>query len=881
MSTPSTSLTTSRRRAASIQLRLLVLVAAAALPALIFSIVQMRAAHQTEETNARLLSLQLARRVASRVNDHVSLVDATLITLSRAVRTDAAARSHNDTLLASVGRELGPRFLALSVADTLGHVIGLSVPGPTNYTVADRKYFRDALRSPALAVGEPMVGRVSGRHAVALSRQIVGTDGRARGVVSASTTLDELGAIVSGGDLPAHAVVTVVDEQGFVLVQTKDAEQWVGRNVGALTPVRKARREREGTYEIAWIDGAARLSGFTMASHVPWQVVVGIPRDVALHDAEMAARGALWLGLASLAIGIGLAWLLANRIAGPIRTLTADAELFGRGDLTHRSSVQVAGELGRLAATFNRMAETLQRREEDLAASERRYRILFDTMPLPMWVYDVETLRFLAVNETAVIRYGYTREEFLSMTITEIRPAGDAPRLSEYAKRTAERRLESSGWRHRTKSGEVIDVEISSQELADDVHRRRIVVVNDVTQRRRTEIALRASQEQLRQSQKMEAVGSLAGGIAHDFNNLLTAILGYCDLALDSLEKDHAVREDVEEIRSAAQRAAELTHQLLAFSRQQVLNPRVFSLNDAVERTQRMIRRLISENITVEHSLAVTGALVSADATQVEQIIVNLAVNARDAMPRGGVLTILTGTRRFDAPHPVAGATLPAGTYSTLSVNDTGAGIPDDIRERLFEPFFTTKSRGQGTGLGLATVYGVARQSGGGIEVESAPGVGTRLTVYFPWTDAAADVAPEPMRRDATARGEGTILLAEDDDAVRAIAKATLERAGYRVLAARDGPGALLIAEAHDGPIDLLLTDVIMPGMNGRELAERLTATRHDMAVLFASGYTGNVLADLGLSLPGVRLLDKPFTPAILTAMVASVLDEARQPEPQ
>jgi hypothetical protein len=428
-------------------------------------------------------------------------------------------------------------------------------------------------------------------------------------------------------------------------------------------------------------------------------------------------------------------------------------------------------------------------------------------------------------------------------------------------------------WRHRTKGGELLDVEVSSDKLLYGHVEARLVVANDVTVRRRTESALLASQEQLRQSQKMEAIGSLAGGIAHDFNNLLTAILGYCDLALDEMEPHGTAAGDVEEIRRAAQRAADLTHQLLAFSRRQVLKTRVFSLGSAVVPSEKILRRLISENIALELSLAPDTPLVKADPTQLEQVILNLAVNARDAMPRGGRLRVTTRGTVLREPLTAAGTTLPPGAYATLEVSDTGTGIAPEVLERLFEPFFTTKERGQGTGLGLATVYGIVQQSGGAITVATALGAGTTFTLHFPVAVPAAEpaeaVQPPP---NVSAHGEGTILLAEDDDAVRAIAREALERAGYTVLAAPDGPSALALADERPDPIDLLLTDVIMPGMNGRELAEALAARRPGLRVLYASGYTDNVLLDQGVLAPGVWLLDKPFTPAVLTAKVAAIL---------
>ena len=862
------------RRGWSIQLRLLVLVLAAALPPVLFSISQVRAANRHARQHAEEVALQLAQRIATRIDDHVSVIDALLLTLTRAVRTDPGGRAANDALLSSLSRDLGNvRILSLAVVDTLGNPIGHSNSTGSNppFTTRDRKYFRDAMVSGGLGIGEPMVGRVTGQPSLAMGRAIIGADGVRRGVVAASTTLDQLRRVLIPENLPNEAVVTLLDQRGVVLARTRDADRWVGRDISNLSTTRETLAQREGVREVVGVDGIRRLSGFSTATRAPWHVYVGIPNEVALKSVKVQEGNAFALGLASMLVSVGLAWFLSRRIAGPAMALTADADAFASGNLAHRSAVDADGELGQLVDTFNRMAAAQQRRSDQLTESEQRFRTLFDTTPLPMWTYDVETLRFLDVNQTAIERYGYSREEFAELTIRDIRPTEDVPRLEETI-RELHGHLQGTVWHHRTKAGEILDVEVTSDEMERGHRLTRLVVVIDVTARRRTEAALRASQEQLRQSQKMEAIGSLAGGIAHDFNNLLTAILGYCDLALGSLPADTGAHDDVNEIRRAAQRAAELTHQLLAFSRRQVLKPTVFDLNTVVQGTEKILRRLVRESIVLELALTNSPQLVRADPSQVEQVIVNLAVNAGDAMPRGGRLLLVTEVRDLASTHDVSGGTLSAGRYAVLSVTDTGTGIDPAMRDRLFEPFFTTKERGQGTGLGLATVYGIIQQSGGGIDVQSVHGEGATFTVYFPLAAADAPPAIVPPVSAGPSRGHGTILLAEDDDAVRAIARTTLERAGYHVLAACDGAAAIAAAESHVGVIDLLLTDVIMPGMNGRELAECMTTQRPGLPVLFVSGYTDNVLADLGLQLGAATLLDKPFTPASLTAAVAVAL---------
>src|SRR5881296_1466669 len=388
--------------------------------------------------------------------------------------------------------------------------------------------------------------------------------------------------------------------------------------------------------------------------------------------------------------------------------------------------------------------------------------------------------------------------------------------------------------------------------------------------------AQRHLEEQFRQSQKMEAVGQLAGGIAHDFNNLLTAILGNTQLLLRELPPGDSKRGDVEEIRKASERAASLTRQLLAYSRRQMLQPEVLDLNVVVAEMDKMLRRLIGEHIALAAVLAPDLGRVRADPNQIEQVIVNLAVNARDAMPEGGKLTIETANMDLDEMFAQAHLGSVAGSYAMLAVTDTGAGMDASVRAHLFEPFFTTKEVGKGTGLGLATVYGIVKQSEGYITAYSEPGHGTTFKIYLPRAAApgAAPPAPPAPPGKATARGSETILVVEDEEAVRSLSRRALEASGYTVLAAADGPDAVRLLERYGGPIHLVLTDVIMPGMNGRELAERLVQRRPGLRVLYMSGYPGDAIVHRGALEPGTAFLQKPFMPEDLARKVREVLDQ-------
>jgi hypothetical protein len=393
-----------------------------------------------------------------------------------------------------------------------------------------------------------------------------------------------------------------------------------------------------------------------------------------------------------------------------------------------------------------------------------------------------------------------------------------------------------------------------------------ILNARDVTERRRLE-------EQLRQAQKMEAVGQLAGGIAHDFNNLLTAILGYTNLMIDEIAKEDPLRQDLEEIKSAGERAAALTRQLLAFSRRQMLQPQAVDLNALVHQLERLLRRLISEDVELVTALAPELPAIKVDPASIEQVLVNLAVNARDAMPTGGRVTIETALVDLDDNYVGTHPSVAPGRYVMLAVSDTGQGMDEGTRARIFEPFFTTKEQGKGSGLGLATVYGIVQQSGGAIWVYSEPGRGTSFKVYLPTTDAAVPARPVVASTDSARKGWETVLLVEDEDAVRALAREVLRRNGYVVLEARHGLDALRLAERHTDPIQLLVTDVVMPHMSGRELADRLAEVRPNMRVLFMSGYTDHAAMHRHLT-PGAAFLQKPFTPETFARKVRSMLDE-------
>jgi hypothetical protein len=499
--------------------------------------------------------------------------------------------------------------------------------------------------------------------------------------------------------------------------------------------------------------------------------------------------------------------------------------------------------------------------EAALRLSEERYRALFESHPVPMAVWDPATGTILAANDAALRQYGYGADEIVGLGVDQLVHPDDLPRLREAVPRFSSGVDGAAPFRHLRRDGSVIEVEVSGHDLDYSGRPARVVMALDITERRQLE-------EQLRQAQKMEAIGRLAGGIAHDFNNMLTAITGYSQLLLDSFEDEDPRRDDVEQVHAAATRASALTGQLLGFSRRAMIAPTTLDLNEVVRETQPMLQRLIGEHITMTVDLRARTPWIVADRSQVEQVVVNLALNARDAMPTGGMLRIETDD--LDAAAAWAQG-LASEASVVMTVADDGVGIANDVRERVFEPFFTTKEPGQGTGLGLSTVYSTVRAAGGRIRLLSEPGHGTTFRILLPM----ALPPGQPERRAAPRRrlsaDHGRILLVEDEPAVRELVARVLRQAGFEVLSAADGPSAIALADLDRDAIDLLLTDVVMPDMSGVELSREIRARRPGIRVLLMSGYTEESLVGPDGALD---LLPKPFTDSVLLAAVRSSLSQ-------
>jgi PAS domain S-box-containing protein len=523
------------------------------------------------------------------------------------------------------------------------------------------------------------------------------------------------------------------------------------------------------------------------------------------------------------------------------------------------------------AANLSLQTEVFERKqvEEALRYSEDRFRTIFEKAASGILTTTPEGC-FLQVNPAFCNFVGYSEAELLRMTLSEVTYPEDRqqpePLLETIS--AGRTRLLDVEKRYLRKDGTAVWGNTTTIWLFDGKESpvQFLVFVQDITNRKSLE-------EQLRQAQKMEAVGRLAGGVAHDFNNLLTAILGHSELLLSYLPPDHRLRRDVEEIRKGGERGAALTRQLLAFSRKQILEPSVVNLNSIVSNIETMLRRLIGEDIELLTTTSHKLGLVKCDPGQMEQVILNLAVNARDAMPQGGVLTIETANRELNEAYALNHVSVKPGRYVMLAISDTGCGMDIDIQAHMFEPFFTTKSPDKGTGLGLSMVYGIVQQSDGNIDVSSEPGNGTTFRIYLPRIGGTAGHIETIKDISAVASGSETILLVEDEEIVRTLVRSVLQAQGYDVLEADHGDEAVRISGSHVGPIHLLLTDIVMPQISGKELAKLLCQLRPEMKVLYMSGYTDDATIHRGVMEPRLAFLRKPFAPDVLVSKVREILD--------
>jgi PAS domain S-box-containing protein len=664
---------------------------------------------------------------------------------------------------------------------------------------------------------------------------------------------------------PPGILSRLVGDDALVVMGNRRGGLWT--DLSSAVPAPPVDLTREGAAEYLAPDGQSRLGALVGVRATPWAVWVELRKAAVVAPARTFLRSMIVAGGVFVGIGALLVTGFTARFTTPLHDLAQAAGTIAAGDYSKRVPANRRDEVGRLSSAFNTMAVKVEQAYRDLKEVHDHTQFALAAAQIGVWESDPrsgriklsESMRFVLGAPASV--FDGRKQNFLAFVHPDER--GSMAKIVD----------------GETASPDVFDLEFRALWPDGSVHwiegKGRVVrgengtptsvlaVSIDVTERRHL-------QALLTQAQKMEAIGHLAGGVAHDFNNVLTAILGYGNLVLEEVS-DPRLRDEVLEILRAGESAAALTRQLLAFSRRQVMQPAVVSLNRVVAGVEKMLRRLISEDIDLVTTLHPGLDSVRVDSAQFEQVIVNLALNARDAMPDGGRLTVETNMIDLDEEYCREHPSVKPGRHVVLSVTDTGTGMDAETQARLFEPFFTTKGQGRGTGLGLAMVYGIVKQSEGHIYVYSEPGRGTTFKIYLPSVEepAAATVKPAPPE---LAGGVETILIVEDDDAARKLASRVLKRLGYGVLTAGGGEEALRLLEARTETVNLLISDVIMPGMTGPELAQRVSTTHPEMRVLFTSGYSDDAIIRHGVLAPGTLFMQKPYTPAVLARKVREAL---------
>lgn len=601
-----------------------------------------------------------------------------------------------------------------------------------------------------------------------------------------------------------------------------------------------------------------------------WRLVAEVPHSSLLADVR-GYYGELWMAFVAIVTGVALlpALVVSRRVRSSVRQLVRASRMVRVGEPSVPFPIEGPRE-------FRTIAEAIEGMVTRLGESEERTRAVLETVADGVISVDEQGL-VQSANASAARMFGLGREALVGSGVARLGPAFEqVQELLTGNDETSTWSLDSAPEALHA-SGRLFPVEVKARVTVAGGRHLMTLTVRDLTRRRQAEVTRAALETQLRQAQKMEAIGQLAGGVAHDFNNLLTGIMGYAEGLLETLPAEGEAAHDLSQILRAAERAAGLTRQLLLFSRRQEARPEQVCLNRLLTSITPMLQRLLGEAHELSVDLAPTLGSVRVDPAQMEQVVMNLVVNAADAMPEGGPILLTTRGRQLPAAGDDCAPMLEAGPYVTVAVTDTGTGMDEAVQATIFEPFFTTKEPGKGTGLGLSTVFGIVQESGGQVQVLSAPGLGSTFTVWLPWVGSA-----EPGREIADQRlppgGSETVLVAEDESTVRRLVQRLLQDQGYRVLVAEDGDSALQLADAHEGSIDLLLTDIVMPGMSGPSLAQELLRRRTTTRVLFMSGWPADALASSGLQVVPAEIVAKPFGLADMCRRVRAALDGVSQP---
>ncbi len=744
---------------------------------------------------------------------------------------------------------------------------------------AQGKFVQDIHRDPNSGLTKMTFGHVM--QAIDLKTGEEKSD--VNGVVLITVNMDEtiyplIGAWPGMGETGETLLVRAEGETTLFLNNLRFDDQAalslrIGADSVSARPAHYASRGQEGIIQTADYRGIPVLAAYRHIPDVNWGFVAKEDLAEAYGPIDALTRRIGWIALMVLVVAVVVSLAISRTLTRPLDKLVQVTQAVAAGNLNSKIDITRNDEIGALADSFRSMVASLKVRQHQVkvanAATEEsaeRLKRIYEAAQDAIFLIDPASNTIIEANPRASNMLGYSQQELAGMPISQIHPHDMGPLAKLWDIILQDGVGQSDELTCSTCQDESIPVEITFSLVQIRERQYVLAMARDIAKRRQLE-------EQLRQAQKMEAIGQLAGGVAHDFNNLLTIITGYSEL-LQYRITDETLKADIEQIHKAGERAAALTRQLLAFSRKQVLQPTILNINKIVIDTEKMLQRLIGENIELVTSLESLLGQVKADVGQIEQVIVNLVVNARDAMPDGGKLTLETANVDLSGIYTQRYLGLKAGHYIMLAVSDTGIGMDAKTQTRIFEPFFTTKGVDKGTGLGLATVYGIVTQSEGTIRVYSEPGQGTTFKIYLPQIEIGALPGVENgSSAEALPYGFETVLLVEDESGVRKLAREILQQSGYSVLEADNGQQALKISQEYDRPIHLLLTDVIMPHMSGHELVENLSPIHPETKVVYMSGYTDKAIIQHDGLDPGVNFLQKPFSADMLARKLRKVLD--------
>ncbi|MFA5072438.1 MAG: cache domain-containing protein [Nitrospirota bacterium] len=863
----------------SLRIRFLILVAISVFPAL--GLLFYNASVQRNETEKEIHdnTAAMAGSIANNLEQLVAGSHQVLLTLSKLPYVQNLDSDACNSFFYTLNNGF-PMYRNIAAFKLNGDNFCSGIPFKGKLNISNDLYFQKLIHKKTISFDTYRIGEISNKPLLNIAYPILTVKKQIQGAVVISLDVawlrEELDKIL----LPEKASLMVIDREGTILYLSPDSQKWIGKNIFSERIVKTILNQKTGMVEGFDPEGIKRIFSFlpVQGTNNGMYVCLGIAPDIAFAGInKILKKNLLTLFFVSCMVG-AFAWFGGDYfiMRRRIRRLAKATDELSKGNLNVRVNVSdQQDEIAQLGERFNRMTEALQRHitdlkqaEESLKISEEKYRTLFEESKDGVFMSTPEG-RYLDMNPAGLEMLGYaSKEELLAIDITTDIYANPDDRISY------QKLLERAGYvkdyeiQMKKRDGTKITV-LSTTTTVRDKNNEIILyrgIMRDITEHKRLEL-------QLLQAQKMEAVGQLAGGIAHDFNNILTAIMGYGHILQIKMPANNPDRIYVDQMLGAANRAAEVTRSLLAFSRQQLINPPPINVHDIIIQFEKLFSRIIGEHIEVVTSFQRNDIIITADASQIEQVLMNLATNARDAMPNGGKLALNIELANLDDSFVRNQGYGKAGTYALISVSDTGIGMEQEVIKKIYDPFFTTKEVGKGTGLGLAMVFGIMKQHEGYILVDSKPGSGTIFKLYLPAVIQKKAIVVKPPDVSFPKQGTETILVAEDDEFVRNLAEIVLSHAGYTVISARDGEEAIQKFKENKDNIRLILMDVIMPGKKGTEAYEEIKHINPDVKIIFSSGYTANMIHKDSLLQEHVNFVPKPLSPKYLLQKVRDVLD--------